>query len=81
LQELANYTKKKLLFFICPGGETLIGLSVYIPLLLIRGGASQVQFLFIYLFLQRLNLIGPSLQKKKKKTMEAPQNRRLYFEV
>ncbi len=39
-----------------------------------RWGASQVQF-----FLQRANLIGPSLNKTK--TMEAPQNIRFYFEV
>jgi len=36
------------------------------------------KFYFI-LFLQQANLIGPSLQKNE--TMEAPQNRRFYFEV
>ncbi len=36
--------------------------------------------IFIFIFLQQANLIGPPL-KKLKKPMEAPRHRRFYFEV
>jgi len=54
--------------------------SNHSPLLLIRWGASHV--LFFFFFLQQANLIGPSLKKNEtNEPMEAPKNRRLYFEV
>ncbi len=36
-------------------------------------------FIFIFIFLQQANLIGSLL--KKNETMEAPQDKRFYFEV
>ncbi len=44
---------------------------------LTRWGASQVFFFFLAMS----KFYRPIIQKKKKKTMEAPQNRRFYFEV
>jgi len=48
----------------------------YSPLLFIRWGASQVLF-----FILTMSQLDWPITYKKKETMEAPQNRRFYFEI